>query len=112
MWLLFAILINIVPIICLTILAIIFNKWWIVLFSILFLFDVKHIPLKKYYRICDGCGKRSPDAKDYNTALEEAKKAGWITRKNWINDKFEDYCPECQVKFKTRYPSKDYKKLD
>lgn len=33
---------NIVAIICFTILAVVFNKWWIVLFSGLFLNSVEH----------------------------------------------------------------------
>ena len=32
---------NIIAIICFTILAIVFNKWWIILFSILFLTTFK-----------------------------------------------------------------------
>lgn len=31
---------NIVSVVCFTILAIIFNKWWIVFFSLLFLRDI------------------------------------------------------------------------
>lgn len=36
-----ALICNVVAIICFTILAVAFNKWWIVLFALLFLFESK-----------------------------------------------------------------------
>lgn len=48
-----------------------------------------------YFRVCDKCGKHSPEADTYNKALEKAKDFGWAHIKN--NDKWEDYCPECSV---------------
>ena len=85
---------NAVSLICWTALAIYFNKWWIALFSVLFLMSIK--TERKYYRICDRCGKHSPYAKDNNEAIEKAKEAGWIRRK--VGDKFEDFCPNCGAK--------------
>lgn len=87
-------ILNSVIMICWTALAAMFNKWWIALFAILFLFSAK--TTNKAYRVCDMCGKHSPYAKDHNAALEKAKKAGWISKR--IGDKIEDYCPECQIK--------------
>lgn len=84
---------NSIALICFTILAIIFGKWWIVFFSALFLISIKN---SDTYMICDGCGRYSPYAKDHKTAIEEEIKAGWVRRK--VGDKWEDYCPECQVK--------------
>ena len=83
---------NTLAIICFTILAVIFHKWWIVFFSLLFQNYITQP--QTYYRICDGCGKHSEYTNSYNNALEKAKNAGWIMIKN--NDKWHDYCPECQ----------------
>ena len=81
---------NSIGVICWTALAIIFNKWWIALFGLLFMsdFQKKH----KTYRVCDKCGKHSPYADNHNDALDKAKEAGWI---HYI-DGDKDYCPSCQ----------------
>lgn len=85
---------NCINIICWISLAIFFDKWWIALFSILFIMTT--YTTKNYFRICDGCGKNSPFADDRNSAIDKAKEAGWIMS---IKDgKIEDYCPECQSK--------------
>lgn len=74
-------------------LAIIFNKWWIALFGILFLttIDTK----RQYYRICNGCGKRSEYADTRNEAIRKAKEAGWIHNEEHDTD----YCPGCKMEF-------------
>lgn len=83
---------NIIAILAWATLAILFNKWWIALFALLF---VSSIETKfKSYRVCDGCGKHSPYANSYNEALDKAKKAGWI---HYV-DSNRDYCPECAEK--------------
>ena len=83
---------NSICVICFTALAIIFHKWWIVLFAALFMtsYETKH----RYYRVCDKCGKHSPEADSYNEALDKAKAAGWVH----IVDGNKDYCPECKIK--------------
>lgn len=81
---------NSIAILAWTILAIIFNKWWIAFFAILFMSGLK--TGYKHYRICDKCGKHSPYADSYNEALDKAKKVGWIHNA----DDNEDYCPDCQ----------------
>lgn len=85
---------NIIAIIAWTTLAILFNKWWIAFFSLLFISSIK-IPIKSC-RVCDGCGKHSPYANSYNEALDKAKEAGWI---HYV-DGNKDYCPECSKKEK------------
>ena len=80
---------NSICVICWTALAIIFNKWWIALFGVLFL--TSYTTVKKYRRVCDGCGKHSEYADSYNGALEKAKAAGWVH----IQDGDQDYCPDC-----------------
>ena len=82
---------NIVCVICWTILSIVFNKWWIALFAILFM---SCCTVKRYYRYCDGCGKLSPYADSYNEAIEKAKESGWMH----IEELNEDYCPKCKLK--------------
>lgn len=84
---------NAVNVICFTALAIAFNKWWIVLFSILFVSYVQTETnrIHKYFRTCDKCGKRSEYADSYNEALDKAKEAGWMH----VVDGNKDYCPEC-----------------
>lgn len=71
-------------------LAVLFDKWWIALFAILFMSYVES------YRVCDGCGKHSPYASSYNEALDKAKEAGWI---HYV-DGNKDYCPECAKNIK------------
>lgn len=81
---------NIINIACWVALAIIFNKWWIALFAVLFVSNIrtKH----QSYRVCDGCGKHSPYADSYDEALTKAKEAGWLH----VVDGNRDYCPECK----------------
>lgn len=81
---------NIVAVISWCTIAVIFNKWWIALFAVLFMSDY-HLDNKKY-RVCDNCGKHSPYADSYNDALDKAKKAGWI---HVVNGN-KDYCPDCK----------------
>lgn len=73
-------------------LAVLFDKWWIALFAILFMSYVK--VKTTFYRICDGCGKHGPYANSYNKALDKAKEAGWV---HYV-DGNKDYCPECAEK--------------
>lgn len=81
---------NSVCMICWTVLAVVFNKWWVALFALLFMSDIqtKH----ESYRVCDKCGKHSPYADNYNEALDKAKEAGWV---HYV-DGNKDYCPDCQ----------------
>lgn len=82
---------NIVAIVAWAALAILFNKWWIALFSLLFISSIKTETKNRSYRVCDGCGKHSPYANNYNEALNKAKEAGWT---HYV-DSNKDYCPEC-----------------
>ena len=86
---------NSVVLICWTVLAIVFGKWWIALFAILCISWIGTAKTKTHM-ICDGCGRYSPYAEDHKTAIEEELKAGWFRRRN--GDKWEDFCPECQAK--------------
>lgn len=81
---------NVIALICFTVLAIVFHKWWIILFALLFMSSVetKH----NFHRVCDGCGKHSPYADNYNEALDKAKSEGWTH----IADTNKDYCPQCR----------------
>ena len=81
---------NVVTIGCWVALSIIFNKWWLIFFALLFLCGVK--TEHRYYRICDECGKRSPYADNYNDALDQAKEAGWVH----VVEGNKDYCPDCK----------------
>lgn len=83
---------NIIVIVAWTALAILFDKWWIALFALLFLNDIS--TKTKSYRICDGCGKHGPYANSYNEALDKAKEAGWV---HYVAGA-RDYCPECAEK--------------
>lgn len=85
---------NSICVICWTALAIIFNKWWIALFAILFMSSMQ--TKIKSYKICDKCGKHSPYGDSYNEALDKAKEAGWIH----CADDNKDYCPECRQEYK------------
>ena len=80
---------NIIVILIWGALAVLFDKWWIALFALLFVSDIS--TKTNSYRVCDGCGKHSPYANSYNEALDKAKEAGWI---HYV-DGNRDYCPEC-----------------
>lgn len=80
---------NSIAVLAWTILAVVFNKWWIALFALLFMCNLQ--TKYKSYRICDKCGKHSPYADSYNDALDKAKEAGWVHL-----DDNKDYCPDCQ----------------
>lgn len=81
---------NSICVICWTMLAIVFNKWWVALFGALFLSGLQ--TQHKNYRVCDKCGKHSPYADSYNEALEKARSIGWIHN---VKDN-SDYCPDCK----------------
>lgn len=86
-------IINCASIICWTVIAITFNKWWLALFMSLCMCGVKNKTTNDgYRRICDGCGAESPVADSREEAIREAAKIGWVTV--WDLD----YCPECQKK--------------
>lgn len=82
---------NSICVICWTVLAIVFNAWWIALFGALFLTSCSTSAVRKYYRVCDICGKHSEYADSHNEALDKASAAGWVH----IVDGNKDYCPEC-----------------
>jgi hypothetical protein len=83
---------NSICVICWTVLAIIFHKWWIALFGALFLTSIE--TRKKHCRVCDVCGKHSPYANSHNEALDKAKANGWL---HYV-DGNKDYCPGCVAK--------------
>ena len=83
---------NSVCLICWTALAVIFNKWWIALFAILFMSSLSTETVRKKARFCDKCGQYSPCADTEAEALKKAKDAGWIH----LEDGNRDYCPECR----------------
>ena len=84
---------NSICVICFTVLAIIFHKWGIALLSAFFL--TSYEMEKRYYRVCDKCGKHSPYADNYNDALDKAKTAGWV---HYVACN-KDYCPECKINY-------------
>lgn len=83
---------NSICVICWTVLAIVFNKWWIALFGALFLTSIEPITKRQYYRTCDGCGKHSEWADSHNESLDKAKAEGWI---HYVEGD-KDYCPDCR----------------
>lgn len=85
---------NCTVVICFTVLALTFNKWWIILCASLFLSDLRAVPINRYYRTCDGCGEHSPYAETPEAALKLAKDSGW----EHYEATNTDYCPKCQVK--------------
>lgn len=87
-WVLF--LYNIVAVISFVVLAILFNHWWIALFSLLFLTSQNTIIKRR--RKCDMCGAYSEGAETIEEAIKKAEKAGWIH----IAKGDKDYCPECR----------------
>ena len=93
---------NVALLAAFTALAIIFHKWWIVLFSLL-CYSYKSKTVQKHYRICDKCGRHGPEKGTYNDALDAAKEAGWYSEPIKLSDgsvNMIDYCPQCQEKMK------------
>lgn len=86
---------NSICIICWTMLAIIFNHWWIALFALFFMSTLTTEQKRQYhYLICDHCGAHSPEGLTPGEAEQNRIKARWIRRK--VDDKWEDICPGCQ----------------
>lgn len=83
---------NIIAMSCCIVLAVVFDRWWISLFALLFFTLPKTI--KHYYRTCDGCGKTSRWADSHETAILKAESDGWVH----FEDGNRDYCPECKNK--------------
>ena len=83
---------NCVSVIAWVVLAIVFHKWWIALFAIFFITNLKSD--SDHCRICDKCGKRSPVATNYNEAIDKAIKDGWVHKRS--GDEWIDLCPDCQ----------------
>jgi hypothetical protein len=88
---------NILALVVWAALAYLFGHWWIALFSILFLCFPKTI--KKHYRICDKCGKRSAPADTAEEAIRLAENAGWFH----FATMNQDYCPDCRNTVQRRY---------
>lgn len=82
---------NIICIICWAALAIIFEKWWITLFAILFISTFKSIGTTIY---CDECGKTGPSGNSSEEARKKAKEAGWM----YYPVTNTDCCPDCMMK--------------
>lgn len=83
---------NICVLITFGFIAFVFNHWWIILFSLLFITFPKYV--HKYYRICDKCGKKSASADSPKEALDKAIKSGWVH----IEEGNKDYCLDCALK--------------
>jgi hypothetical protein len=85
---------NIVNLGCFTTLAIVFDKWWIIFFALLFVTTPK--VMFKHRRKCDGCGVQSEYADSVDEAIKKSVKSGWVH----IPEGNKDYCPNCVKKFK------------
>ena len=86
---------NIFVLVCFTVLAILFNKWWIIFFAILFFSSEKTLIYSRH-RVCDKCGAKSPSALTVDEAIDKAKQAGWVH----IDEGDLDYCPKCKDNLK------------
>lgn len=86
------IVLNLAALITWSALAVIFNKWWIALFAILFW------TVRRSYIYCDGCGEKSPTANSANESRAKAHGEGWISCTH--EGKTLDYCPKCAKKYK------------
>jgi hypothetical protein len=83
---------NSIDLVCFTILAIVFNKWWIIFFALLFIM-IPQVKLR-HRRKCDGCGIQSDYGDSPDDAIKNAVRNGWVH----IDDSDKDYCPECARK--------------
>lgn len=78
-----------VVLICWTVLAVVFHKWWIALFAALFTPSIKW----RGDTYCDNCGKRIYHS-DLSRREEDLRKAGWVTVLG-KDGKPKDFCPDC-----------------
>ena len=83
---------NCIVMICWTILAICFSKWWIALFAVLFMNGFKPSTVNSCY--CDQCGVFLPFVGTSEELRKAEYEAGWARYK--INDTYKDYCPKCK----------------
>lgn len=90
---------NAVVMICWTVLAIIFGRWWIALFAALFMVSIKN---QQGIRIrCDLCGVCGPTCEDADKARLMAQKSGWLCIIE--DDTHKDYCPNCRAKYPIKF---------
>ena len=82
---------NTINIICFTVIAILFAKWWIILFALLFLLVPKSSFAQQRFRVCDCCDRWSESGKTAEEAIDRAEKCGWLH----IEDGNKDFCPDC-----------------
>lgn len=76
--------------------AIVFEKWWIILFALLFVLLPVTTAKNKKFRICDGCGRYSESGETDTEAIIRAEKCGWTH----IKETNKDFCPECVHRLK------------
>jgi hypothetical protein len=86
---------NLTVLVSFTALSVNFDKWWIMLFSLLFL-ALPGSRITGRYRICDFCKKTSESAPTREEAIKRAKQNGWIH----IEKGDLDFCPECAKKIR------------
>lgn len=82
---------NIINLICFIILAIIFCKWWIIFFALLFTIIPNALYKDKQWRVCDSCGRWSESGDCEEEAIKRAKQCGWLH----IETSNKDFCPDC-----------------
>lgn len=78
-----------VALVCWTVLAVAFQKWWIAIFALLFFPSIKEYHTTK----CDGCGIQIIHESE-ETRIADLRRAGWVREMkngNWL-----DFCPACQ----------------
>ena len=87
---------NIFNLGCFTILAIVFDKWWIIFFALLFILVPTHKVMHK--RTCDICGKSTGSYDTSQEAIKHAKECCWIH----VEENDRDFCPECVSKMREK----------
>ena len=83
-------LLNLFNVLCFSVLAIFFGKWWIILFALLFLCFPASRLKGQHFIYCDNCGRYSESGVTLEEARMRAKNHGWVSLKN-----NKDYCPDC-----------------
>ena len=78
---------NVLKVAIFAVLAVVFDRWWIVLFSLLFMSVLQTV--NKHSRVCDQCGKRSEAADSVKEAIQKAERAGW----KHFEGTNTDFCP-------------------
>ena len=79
-------------------LAVVFDKWWIIFFAMLFTGGFK-TEIPRHYLVCDSCGEKGPVGNSVEEARAKAKRDKWWSGVD-PGGKHVDYCSKCASQYR------------